>query len=166
MFRRKAQLSVETMIIYGLVILVTLSVVGALMYFNILELGSYLPDRCNLGGSGDLKCEEMQFSGNTLEFGVRNVGQKPVSQLDITVTDEEGVHLSQSYSGSAKKTDGSDIDDSNTLPSGDIASVTIDVSPDEALSGKVLRGSLVTEYKFKDGAIVQKSSGTIRIKAS
>jgi hypothetical protein len=38
---------------------------------------------------------------------------------------------------------------------------TIGVKP-----GKLLRGTLQTSFKFKDGAITQESTGSIRVKAS
>lgn len=166
---KKGQLSIETMIIYGLVILVTLSVIGGLLYFNVLDLGSYLPDKCDLGGTGDLKCEEMQFSGTpsggTLELGIRNIGQKPVEVLSVSVTDDSGVHFTTAGPNYAMyNTNRIDGTTAYTLPPGEIASVTISTSG--AIPGKLLRGTLDTSYKFKDGAITQKSSGAVRVKAS
>jgi hypothetical protein len=175
MFKRKSQLSVETMIIYGLVILVALSVIGVLIYFNILDLGSYLPNRCDMGGTGDLKCEEMQFSGTTgsgtLELGIRNIGQKAISLLTVAVTDNDGIHFTGEKSASAEY-ETHTLDQTNaessgtvyTLPPGEIASVHIDTG--SVLKGKMLRATLNTQYKFKDGVITQKASGTLRIKAS
>ena len=51
---KNGQLSIETMILYGLIALVALSAVAALIYFKVLDLGRYLPDTCNIGGAGDL----------------------------------------------------------------------------------------------------------------
>ena len=160
---KRAQLSVETMIIYGLVILVTLSVIGGLLYFNVLDLGSYLPDKCVLGGTGDLKCEEMKFGSGTLEIGVRNIGQKPVESLSITVTDDEGVHFSTSATGTAT-VNSNPISSTNTLAPGDIALVSI--STGGSNSGKLLRGTLVTSFMYRDGVVTQDAVGSIRIKAS
>jgi hypothetical protein len=183
MVNKRAQLSIETMIIYGLVILVALSVIGGLLYFNVLDLGSYLPDKCDLGGSGDLKCEEMKFVGGVLELGVRNIGQKPIDILFVNVTDKSGVQFS-----GGKWTDTSDdvtytstttncicpstgaytcaVSGGNcvSLPPGEIAKVSI--ATGGGLSGKLLRGTLKTRYRFNEGAITQETSGTIRIKAS
>jgi hypothetical protein len=166
MYQKKAQLSVETMIIYGLVILVTLSVIGALMYFNVLELESYLPDRCNLGGSGDLKCEEMKFSTSTstIELGIRNIGQKPIETLEVNVKDDESVHFNKGIWVSSEN-DRGPISSSNTLSSGDIARVVIHTD-NAGISGKVLTATLTTNYNFKEGAIIQEAVGNLRIKAS
>ena len=157
---KKGQLSIETMIIYGLVILVTLSVIGGLLYFNVLDLGSYLPDKCDLGGSGDLKCEEMSFSSSsdTLQLGVRNIGQKPIDTLDMSVTDKAGIHFVGPVAGTATFTGAS-------LAPGEIASVAFTFG-DTIKQAKVLRGTLKTTYKFSEGAITQESSGAIRVKAS
>jgi hypothetical protein len=163
--QKKSQLSIETMIIYGLVILVSLSVLGMLIYFDILDLGAYLPDTCNLGGTGNLKCEEMQFSGNILELGIRNTGQRPIESLTISATDETSVHFSGSLTGIGE-VDGNPIAFANSLGPGEIASVKITLTSGTAQAGKLLRGSLITEFKFKDGVVTQKSSGNIRIKAS
>jgi len=163
MVNKRAQLSIETMIIYGLIILVALSVIGGLLYFNIIDLGSYLPDKCDLGGTGDLKCEEMSFSETGgLKLGIRNIGQKPIESLTVNVTDNSGVMFDES-TGSGKI--GADLIDSDTaLAPGEIASVEIPAATGK--SGKLLRGSLTTSYKFKDGAITQEATGSIRVKSS
>jgi hypothetical protein len=175
MKNKRAQLSIETMIIYGLVILVTLSVIGGLLYFNILDLGSYLPDKCDLGGTGsDLKCEEWSFvaANNAIVLGVRNIGQKPIDTLVVSVTDKSSVQFSGEKSSiSATYTDSNnDVHTIGTntgdvsLPPGEIAKVTIPTTT--ALAGKLLRGTLITKYKFTEGAITQEATGSIRIKAS
>ncbi len=168
MVNAKGQLAVETMIIYGLVILVALSVVGFLIYFNILDLGSYLPDQCNLGGIGDLKCEEMKLTDTDFELGIRNSGQRPISALKVTVTDDLAVHFSTEVSGDAVDLAGDAISDTNSLAPGDVVKVVLEDSSGNPIggeAGKVLRGSIKTEYEYKDGAITQEASGTIRIKA-
>jgi hypothetical protein len=180
MKNKRAQLSIETMIIYGLVILVTLSVIGGLIYFNILDLGSYLPDKCDIGGTGsDLKCEEWSFVANgassEIVLGIRNIGQKPIDTLVVSVTDQSAVQFSgeksSSPGGSATYTDSNnDVKTIGTgtgdasLPPGEIAKVTIPTG--SALAGKLLRGTLKTQYKFTEGAITQEATGSIRIKAS
>lgn len=172
---KKAQLSIETMIIYGLVILVALSVVGGLIYFKILDVSSYLPDKCDVGGTGDLKCEEMSYgvvSGNTeLHLGIRNIGQKPIAQLDVSVTDTDGVHFSDEKSstdtGGSSKYGTDAISSTHTLPAGEIAAVIILVrTGTDPVVKKVMRGELSTSYKYKDGAITQEATGSIRVKGS
>jgi hypothetical protein len=163
MVNKRAQLSIETMIIYGLIILVALSVIGGLLYFNVIDLGSYLPDKCDLGGTGDLKCEEMKFTSTGLSLGIRNIGQKPISELIVNVTDNSGIHFIGSPGGEAK-IGTQTVSGTTALPPGEISSVDITLATGKP--GKLLRGLLKTTYKFKDGAITQEASGSIRIKAS
>ena len=163
---RRGQLSIETMIIYGLIILVALSAVGALLYFNVLDLGSYLPDNCNMGGTGELDCEEMSFSssgGGSLALGVRNIGQRPLEELEVSVVDSNNIHFGTVGPVTAEY-NGDPVSDSNPLPPGSSASVTFANSGGQ--SGKVLRGTIQTTYKYIGGAITQESSGSIRVKAS
>lgn len=158
MKNRKGQLSIETMIIYGLVILVTLMVIGGLIYFKVLDLSSYLPDKCDLGGSGDLKCEEWSFTTNGLSLGIRNTGQKPIESLTVSVSDETGVNFVGIKSGDAILTGG-------TLAPGQIVKVDI-TDAKSAGTGKILRGPLTVTYKYKEGAIEMKTTGSIRVKSS
>ena len=150
------------MIIYGLVILIALSVLAFLIYFDVLDLGTYLPDTCNLGGTGDLKCEEMKLGTTNFELGIRNTGKRPIQSLAVTVTDDQGTHFS-TITGSAMTLDGTPISATNVLAPGDVAKISLPVTT--AKSGKVLQGTLKTTYKYKDGAITQESSGNIRLKA-
>ena len=156
MFAKKGQLSVETMIIYGLVILVAISVIGLLIYFDVLDLGAYLPDKCDIGGTGDLKCEETQLSGTTLELGVRNIGQKPISFLSIMIDDTEDIHFTNTPSSGNVLSD--------TLAPGEIVAVSITLTGSDP--GRVLQGALTTDYMYLDGAVMQKASGSLRLKAS
>lgn len=166
MTNKRAQLSVETMIIYGLVILVTLSVIGGLLYFDIFDVGSYLPNQCDLGGSGDVRCEEMRFSADNSEIalGIRNTGQRPIASLNVEVTDTQNVHFDGTKNSDTVTVDGSDVSDTNALGPGEIARVII--STDDATAGEVLRAEVVTSYEYQDGAIEQETVGNLRIRAS
>ncbi len=169
MNNKKAQLSIETMIIYGLVILVTLSVIGALLYFNILDLGSYLPDKCDIGGSGDFKCEEWSYVSGELQLGIRNLGQKAVDSLEVTVTDKSLVHFSGDETSLPTDVTYNNIQigtcaDCVSLPPGELALVKI--ATGGGVVGKTLKGVLLTKYKFAEGVITQEALGSIRIKAS
>lgn len=166
---RKAQLSIETMIIYGLVILVALSVIGGLLYFNILDIGSYLPDKCDVGGAADLKCEEMRLSSgpddkvasdDVFQLGIRNIGQRPITEVSVVVSDESSLHFSDSVTGTVE---------GGTIAPGEIKTVDFDLSSIEdpgVREGSVLRGTIITTYLFSDGAVTQEASGTIRVRAS
>lgn len=159
---KKGQLSIETMILYGLIALVALAAVAALIYFDVLNLGTYLPDTCDIGGTGDLQCEEIKVSSSgTIELGVRNVGQKAIGELEICVGDDVyGLDV------------GSDCDvviaeGDEALAPGEIIPVSITgLDSLNEKSGQTFDGELVTIYKFVNGAIDQEASGTLRAKIS
>lgn len=170
--KRLGQLSIETMIVYGLVILVALSVMGGMLYFNILDLGSYLPDKCDIGGTSDLNCEELSFSAvgdGALSMGIRNIGQRPINLLTMTAIDESSVHWNGELlgQGQIETSPGSwvDISDAAALGPGEIGRV-IFTPISGAQGGSTLRATINTQYSFRDGAIVQDSSGEIRTRAT
>lgn len=91
---KKGQITMESLLLYGLAILVVLLAIGALTFFGVLDLGRALPDRCSLTGSGALECLEWSVSKNegaasTITLGFRNSG---TSEVTITqgVVDIQG----------------------------------------------------------------------------
>lgn len=173
MLTKKGQLSIETMILYGLIALVALSAVAALIYFHVLDLGRYLPDTCDLGGSGDLKCEEVRVSGangNIIEFGIRNVAQKNIADLQITLNETARIHLSSLAEGNY----------SGSIAPGQIVKVTINltdagnigfdgvstVNVGKVKQGNIFEAKIFTSYRYSDGAITQEASGSMKVKAS
>ncbi len=82
---RKAQLSFETIIIYGLIIVVVTLAVGALVYFGVLDLGRLLPEKCNAGAP--MICETYQITTSTdeeVKLEIRNKAGKRVNYKDGT----------------------------------------------------------------------------------
>jgi len=99
---KKAQLSMETIMIYGAVILVVTLAIGALIYFGVLDLGAMLPDKCDSGGK--ITCENFVVdttNGVKLEF-INRVGKNiDVTAIKITGLDDwTGTDSTGSYTGS------------------------------------------------------------------
>ena len=99
---RKAQLSMDTIMIYGAVILVVTLAIGALIYFGVLDLGAMLPDKCDSGGK--ITCENFVVdttNGVKLEF-INRVGKNiDVTAIKITGLDDwTGTDSTGSYTGS------------------------------------------------------------------
>jgi hypothetical protein len=161
---KRAQLSVETMIMYGLILLVALSVIGVLLYFNVIDLGSYLPSTCDIGGSGDLKCEEYQYVGSTIQLGIKNIGQKPIESISVSATDTESVHFTGTVTDATGEYGGVAITSAAALPPGGIA--TISIATTTSKPGLVFRGTLKTTYKYKGGALDNVAAGSMRLKVS
>ncbi|MEM2131138.1 MAG: hypothetical protein QXR96_01315 [Candidatus Woesearchaeota archaeon] len=81
---KKAQLAVETLMIYGIAILVVMLAIGALIGFGILDLGSLLPDNCNLA-SNEFICNEYYFSKTKgLNIEILNRGEKNIALFQLT----------------------------------------------------------------------------------
>jgi len=56
--KKKGQITMESLLLYGAAFLVVLLAIAALTYFGILDLGRYLPEKCNFEGTGIFKCDE------------------------------------------------------------------------------------------------------------
>ena len=152
------------MIIYGLVILVALSVIAGLLYFGVLDIGNYLPESCDLGGTGDLKCEEFSFDGTNLQVGLRNIGQKQIESLSGSATDNDQIHFKTGTLSATGSVGGIAIAPSNTLAPGQIALISMTTTGSKP--GKVLNARLDIVYKYKDGAVTQTAVGDLRVKAA
>lgn len=90
----------ESLLLYGLAILVVLLAIGALTYFGVLDLGRALPDRCTLTSSGALDCLEWSVSQGTpadgaaaavpgtVTLGLKNIAASGIKITDGTLTIE------------------------------------------------------------------------------
>lgn len=143
---RKGQITLESLLLYGVAILVVLLAVGALTYFGILDLGRLLPDRCNLASAGTLSCEEWAVSsdGNgQVDLGIRNIGAKSLRITSATFTPDgvDGV--------TCESTTETRIQTGQTEPLYLVCDEnTIVQSP-----GQKIRGNLEINFMFTDGAI-------------
>src|SRR4030042_6630225 len=80
---KKAQLAVETLLIYGVAILIVMLAIGALISFGILDLGGLLPDTCNIKG-GSFTCDEYFLSQTSgLNVEISNSAGKNWQKLEL-----------------------------------------------------------------------------------
>ena len=76
---KKSQIAMESLMIYGLAILIVMLAVGALIYFGVLDLGSFLPDSCKIKG-GNFECSDYIYSiNNGLQIQLVNRAGKPIT---------------------------------------------------------------------------------------
>ena len=148
---RKGQITLESLLLYGVAILVVLLAVGALTYFGILDLGRLLPDRCNLASAGTIECEEWSVvktddDGGIIQLGIRNVGPRAVEFNNATYA-ADGTTAPCLINESR-----SDMD---PIRSGEIAAIVIECDEGQLFQnvGQKTRGNLVITYQFTDGAI-------------
>src|SRR3989338_11385855 len=94
---KKSQVAIEAIMIYGLAILVVVLAIGALMYFGVLDLGSLLPDKCEIKGVS-LTCENYialnkLINPDTVSLELRNNLGKNIDITSIKVYGEKGTDM-------------------------------------------------------------------------
>ena len=94
---KKSQVAIEAIMIYGLAILVFVLAIGALMYFGVLDLGSLLPDKCEIKGVS-LTCENYialnkLINPDTVSLELRNNLGKNIDITSIKVYGEKGTDM-------------------------------------------------------------------------
>ncbi len=83
---KKAQLAVETLLIYGIAILIVMLAIGALVSFGVLDLGGLLPDQCQI--SGELSCENFLVRENEVQIELLNNFQRNIESMNVTIIGE------------------------------------------------------------------------------
>src|SRR3989344_6434839 len=89
---KKSQVAIEAIMIYGLAILVVVLAIGALMYFGVLDLGSLLPDKCEIKGVA-LTCENYVVTPTGASLELRNNLGKNIDITSIKVYGEKGTDM-------------------------------------------------------------------------
>ncbi|MBU0756445.1 MAG: hypothetical protein KKF44_00130 [Nanoarchaeota archaeon] len=87
---KKSQVAMESLMVYGIAILIVMLAIGALIYFGVLDLGSYLPDACKFKG-GTVECGDYQWRGGAsagLDIEIINRAGKPITALDCFFWEE------------------------------------------------------------------------------
>jgi len=82
--RKKAQITMESLLLYGAAILVVLLAIAALTYFGVLDLGRLLPDKCNFEGTGGLRCDDYRVTNAAGEHIQIEVTNKATKAFDIS----------------------------------------------------------------------------------
>jgi hypothetical protein len=85
-YQKKAQLAVETLLIYGIAILIVLLAIAALISFGVLDLGSLLPNTCNLGSG--LSCETYVVRPKNVQLEFKNTLGSNINGLNVTIIGE------------------------------------------------------------------------------
>jgi len=90
---KKGQLAMESVMIYGVVILIVIVAIGALIRFGVFDLSNLFPEQCDLGGS--LQCEEYAVSldgtsADSVQIEIRNNLGKNIEVTAIIIEGEKG----------------------------------------------------------------------------
>ncbi len=89
---KKGQIAMETILIYGAALLVVGLAIGALIYFGVLDLGSLLPNKCEMAGV-KLTCDAYSLtgtaSGGQLLIEMTNRIGKRITIEEVSIVGEE-----------------------------------------------------------------------------
>lgn len=164
---KKAQITMETILIYGIIAIVVLSGIGALIYFGVFDLGNYLPDRCSIS-TGDLECYQWTAEeGSNIAFGFQNNLNRKVTIHNVSLRQTEGIDI---FSGS---TDGtcvitcnqtSNVNDANPKNQAPCQATAANECTIDTLKGQKVKFDMLVTYQPTGGAINQTASGEFTVK--
>jgi hypothetical protein len=168
--RKKSQVAMESLMVYGIAILIVMLAIGALIYFGVLDLGSYLPDKCNL--PGNIKCENYLLTSHatagTLELELRNSVGKNIEYSNIAlVGTEDWAGVACTYTPAAGSTPAQTTLGKYKQMNGDLTRfvLTCGATVPTTVSGKKVKGSLTATYNVVGSTIAQNIKGEIQTKA-
>jgi len=167
---KKAQLSFETIIIYGLIIVVVTLAVGSLVYFGVLDLGRLLPEKCNTGAP--TVCESYQIvasdtaSTEVIKLEVRNkVGKR------IYFTAKTKISGADDWLGTdcnITTVNGAAVTTNKTIGIDSTALLEFACTDPEGLAGIPLgavtqryKGTITLEYQAIGSQLAQRTTGQI-----
>jgi len=153
--KKRAQLAVETLLIYGIAILIVMLAVGALVAFGVLDLGGLLPDQCQLGDS--LACENYVVLEDGVQLELRNTIGKNIQNFTISIKGE-GNNLG--LWGCNETTY------SNILVNGEITNVVTVPCDIKVPVGKKIEGVMSVSFYPVGSSIARSSTGKIRASVS
>lgn len=83
---KKAQAAVETLMIYGVVMLIVLGAIVALVRMDVFDLGSLFPDNCELDSQ---KCNSFLVTKDSVQLELKNMFDKNIEKFTINIYGEE-----------------------------------------------------------------------------
>lgn len=153
--KKRAQLAVETLLIYGIAILIVMLAVGALVAFGVLDLGGLLPDQCQLGDA--LVCENYVVLQNSVQLELRNTLGKNIQNFTVSIKGE-GNNLGLWGCNETTYT--------SILVNGEITNVVTLPCDVKVPSGKKIEGVMFVSFYPVGSSIARTSTGKIRASVS
>lgn len=154
--RNKAQAAVETLLIYGVTILIVMLAIGALIGFGVIDLGKLLPDTCGEIGTA-FNCENYAVSPTGVQFELKNILGKNIQEFNVTVIGE-GDNTGLWDCGIQNYT--------SVLVNGVISDV-IDIPCNiQVPTGKKIQGQIVLNFITVGSGIVRPATGKFRATVS
>ena len=84
---RKAQASVETLLIYGVTILIVMLAISALIGFGIIDFGDYFPDECKL--SEVMTCKSFLITPGQVQLQFENIHSRNIANFTVDIIGEK-----------------------------------------------------------------------------
>jgi hypothetical protein len=139
---KKAQITMESLLLYGAAILVVLLAIAALTYFGVFDLGNLLPQKCDLQDTGLFKCDEWQidYSARAVSIVARNIAARPI-HIDAGAATFE----STGYVSNCANTAAIDV-----LP-GKSERIDIGCATMDAEAGDRVKGTVTISSTYADG---------------
>lgn len=153
--KKRAQLAVETLLIYGIAILIVMLAVGALVAFGVLDLGGLLPDQCQLGDA--LVCENYVVLQDSVQLELRNTLGKNIQNFTVSIKGE-GNNLGLWGCNDTTIT--------SILINGEITNVVTLPCDVKVPSGKKIEGVMSVSFYPVGSSIARTSTGKIRASVS
>lgn len=152
MLKKRGQVAMEFLLTYGWAILVVLLVIGALIYFGILNQRGLLPSKCDL--DAPLFCVDKQvMTDGTIKILVRNGNPNAIQITEFTFEDTEG------FLGGSETETPSDM----VIPSGGEEILESDSGSVSADEGDKIKVGIVIDYTDTATSFTHVSTGEMLV---
>ena len=155
--KKRAQITMESLLLYGAAILVVLLAIAALTYFGVLDMGKWLPQKCKMESTGIFSCEA---------FVATDTGTDGTIELELKNREAKTVTIS---GGSFTATDGGLASDcamsSGTISvtPGQMGVVTITCDTFNAQKGDRLAGFVQLTHTFDGSSLAMTTTGDLSV---
>lgn len=160
---KRAQITMESLLLYGAAILVVLLAIAALTYFGVFDLGNLLPSKCNLEDTQMFKCDEYQYktlvgAGTSPEVSivVRNIASKPILIESASFAPQDAGYFSCSAGTFAPA----------TVTPGATSTITFECSPFPPKAGDKVKGVITLTSKYVGGTLSTTTTGSVTAKVA
>ncbi|MCC7574234.1 hypothetical protein KO361_01450 [Candidatus Woesearchaeota archaeon] len=148
--KKKGQAALEFLMTYGWAFLVILIVIGAFVYFDVLNPAKLIPPRCSFPAG--FTCDEFAVKDDGVEFTI-------VNRLGYTIDGFNAV-LIDLNNPDAEISCTSDPDTGNRVIDGGRITFTCDENF-EYVSGERFQSDIIVKYTRAGGNIEQQSRGSL-----
>lgn len=174
---KKSQAAVETLLIYGIAILIVMLAIGALIRFGFLDLGSLLPDSCTIKGVA-IDCTDYLVEPDRVSLRLQNnIGENIAIESIIIEGEEDMTGMWSDGTCSYVSTPSSDpianynIDevednDARTLITGQSQTFHFTGCDVQIPQGKKIHGKIILRQVKVGSDLVKNVYGAINVKVS